>query len=258
MPKQVRFSLNRKLAATTPDGSPEVKYGVLEGDSVYEVPGREAAHALSDVRLLPPCWPTKVVCVGRNYRDHAAELGNEVPSEPLIFLKPPSSLLANGDPILYPSISERVDHEAELGVVIGRRARNVKRSDAEAYILGYTCVNDVTARDLQFKDGQWTRAKGFDTFCPVGPWVLTRDEVAFDKIVVRAFVDGEKKQEASVRDMVFPVGELIEFITRVMTLEPGDLIATGTPSGISAMQPGAVVRVVVEGVGALENRVMKP
>jgi 2-keto-4-pentenoate hydratase/2-oxohepta-3-ene-1,7-dioic acid hydratase in catechol pathway len=258
MPKQVRFSLNRKLAATTPDGSPEVKYGVLDGDAVYEVPGSEAAHALEDVRLLPPCWPSKIVCVGRNYRDHAAELGNEVPVEPLIFLKPPSSLAANGDSILYPPISERVDHEAELGVVIGRRARNVKSSDADAYILGYTCVNDVTARDLQFKDGQWTRAKGFDTFCPVGPWVLTRDEVAFDKIVVRAFVDGEKKQEASVRDMVFSVGEIVEFITRVMTLEPGDLIATGTPSGISAMQPGAVVRVVVEGVGALENRVVKP
>jgi 2-keto-4-pentenoate hydratase/2-oxohepta-3-ene-1,7-dioic acid hydratase in catechol pathway len=166
--------------------------------------------------------------------------------------------VGHGDAILYPPISERVDHEAELGVVIGRRARNVRSADADAYILGYTCVNDVTARDLQFKDGQWTRGKSFDTFCPVGPWVLTRDEVAFEKIMVRAFVDGEKKQEASVRDMVFGVGELVEFITRVMTLEPGDLIATGTPSGISAMQPGAVVRVVLEGVGALENRVIKP
>ncbi len=258
MPKQVRFSLNRKLASTTPDGSPEVKYGVLEDHRVYEVPGRGASHSLDDVRLLPPCWPTKIVCVGRNYRDHAAEFGNDVPAEPLIFLKPPSALAAHGDPVLYPSLSERVDHEAELGVVIGRRARNVKKGDADAYILGYTCINDVTARDLQFKDQQWTRSKSFDTFCPVGPWVVTRDEVAFDKIVVRALVDNEKKQEASIADMVFPVGEIIEYITRVMTLEPGDLIATGTPSGVSAMQPGSVVRVEVEGVGALENRVVKP
>jgi 2-keto-4-pentenoate hydratase/2-oxohepta-3-ene-1,7-dioic acid hydratase in catechol pathway len=258
MPKQVRFSLNQKLRPTTPDGSPDVKYGVLEDDTVYELPGHDSSHPLAEVRLLPPCWPSKIVCVGRNYRDHAAELGNDVPVEPLIFLKPPSSLVGHGDAILYPPISERVDHEAELGVVIGRRARNVRSADADAYILGYTCVNDVTARDLQFKDGQWTRGKSFDTFCPVGPWVLTRDEVAFEKIMVRAFVDGEKKQEASVRDMVFGVGELVEFITRVMTLEPGDLIATGTPSGISAMQPGAVVRVVLEGVGALENRVIKP
>jgi len=262
MSKRIRFSLNPDLLPTTPDGSPEVSYGILEGDTVYETQSlwsedRDAAHALQEVRLLPPCWPSKIVCVGRNYREHAAELGNEVPTEPLIFLKPPSSLIAHRDPIVYPPISARVDHEAELGVVIGRRARNVQRAGVSEYILGYTCINDVTARDLQMKDGQWTRAKGFDTFCPVGPWIVPRDEVAFDRIRVRAFVDNEKRQEAPVSDMVFPVDVLIEFITQVMTLEPGDLIATGTPSGISAMQPGSVVRVDVDGVGTLENQVIR-
>ncbi len=252
--KRVRFSLNRNLPPTTPDGSPEVTYGVLDGDTVQADNSR---YLLSAVRLLPPCWPSKIVCVGRNYREHAAELGNPVPKEPLIFLKPPSSLIAHGDDIVYPPLSARVDHEGELGVVIGRRARAVKRGEAGDYILGYTCLNDVTARDLQKTDGQWTRAKGFDTFCPVGPWIITPDEVDFDELTVRTFVDNEKRQEASVRDMVFPVGEVIEYVTQVMTLEPGDLIATGTPSGIGPLQPGSVVRVVIEGVGALENQVVK-
>jgi 2-keto-4-pentenoate hydratase/2-oxohepta-3-ene-1,7-dioic acid hydratase in catechol pathway len=252
--KRVRFSLNRNLPPTTPDGSPEVTYGVLEGDTVH---ADNVRHPLSAVRLLPPCWPSKIVCVGRNYREHAAELGNVVPKEPLIFLKPPSSLIAHGDNIVYPPLSARVDHEGELGVVISRRARGVKRGEAADYILGYTCLNDVTARDLQKTDGQWTRAKGFDTFCPVGPWIITPDEVDFDELTVRTFVDNEKRQEASVRDMVFPVGEVIEYVTQVMTLEPGDLIATGTPSGIGPLQPGSVVRVVIEGVGALENQVVK-
>jgi 2-keto-4-pentenoate hydratase/2-oxohepta-3-ene-1,7-dioic acid hydratase in catechol pathway len=260
MPKRVRFTLNRAVEATVADGSPEVKYGLLETDTVFETdslfsPQRHMAYALSDVRLLPPCWPSKIVCVGRNYREHAAESGSEVPSEPLLFLKPPSSLLAHLDRIVYPPQSQRVDQEAELGVVIGRRARRVRRQDAEAYVFGYTCVNDVTARDLQKKDSQWTRAKGFDTFCPVGPWIVPREEVNFDELVVRAFVDGEQKQEASVRDMVFGVGALIEYISGIMTLEPGDLIATGTPSGISPLRLGSVVRIVIEGVGTLENQV---
>jgi 2-keto-4-pentenoate hydratase/2-oxohepta-3-ene-1,7-dioic acid hydratase in catechol pathway len=263
MPRRVRFSLVQNIEPTAPDGWPEVKYGLLDGETVHETAsmfsdGRGAAHALAGVRLLPPCWPTKIVCIGRNYREHAAELGNAVPSEPLIFLKPPSSLAAHGDPIVYPAVSQRVDHEAELGVVIGRRARHVPRARALECVYGYTCVNDVTARDLQRKDEQWTRAKGFDTFCPVGPWIVPRDEVSFDDLWVRAFVDGEKKQEAPVRDMIFGVAELIEFITGVMTLEPGDLIATGTPSGISPLRPGSVVRIVIEGVGTLENQVVKP
>jgi 2-keto-4-pentenoate hydratase/2-oxohepta-3-ene-1,7-dioic acid hydratase in catechol pathway len=196
--------------------------------------------------------------VGRNYREHAAELGNAPPAEPLIFLKPVSALAAHGDAILYPPISARVDYEGELGVVVGRRARRVKREDAAEYVYGYTCVNDVTARDLQQKDGQWTRAKGFDTFCPVGPWIVPRDEVRFDELRVRTFLNGEKRQDASVREMIFPVDRIIEFVTEFMTLEPGDLIATGTPAGVGPMEAGAVVRVEIEGLGALENRVVKP
>jgi 2-keto-4-pentenoate hydratase/2-oxohepta-3-ene-1,7-dioic acid hydratase in catechol pathway len=262
MPRRIRFSLNRNIAPTAPDGSPDVKYGVLEGETVYETPSlwsdeRGPVYALAGVRLLPPCWPSKIVCVGRNYREHAAETGSEVPKEPLIFLKPPSALIAHGDSIVYPPLSSHVDHEGELGVVIGRRAHRIKRQDVGPYIFGYTCINDVTARDLQNKDGQWTRAKGFDTFCPVGPWIVPCGEVAFEKITVRTFVDGEKRQDAPASGMVFPIPVILEHITQVMTLEPGDLIATGTPSGISAMHPGAVVRVVIEGVGALENRVVK-
>jgi 2-keto-4-pentenoate hydratase/2-oxohepta-3-ene-1,7-dioic acid hydratase in catechol pathway len=262
MPRRIRFSLNRNLTPTTPDGSPDVKYGVLDGESVYETSSlwsneRGPRHTFAAVRLLPPCWPSKIVCVGRNYREHAAETGSEVPKEPLIFLKPPSSLIAHGDSIVYPPLSSRVDHEGELGVVISKRAHRIRRENVEPYIFGYTCINDVTARDLQNRDGQWTRAKGFDTFCPVGPWIVPRDEVALEKITVRTFVDGEKRQDAPASEMVFPIPVILEHITQVMTLEPGDLIATGTPAGISPMQPGAVVRVVIVGIGELENRVVR-
>ncbi len=194
MTKRIRFSLIRNLGATAPDGSPDVKHGLLENEVVYETASawsteRGEARALAEVRLLPPCWPSKIVCVGRNYREHAAELGNDVPSEPLIFLKPPSALIAHRDRIVYPASSQRVDYEGELGVVIGHRARHVKREDAQAHIYGYTCVNDVTARDLQRKDEQWTRAKGFDTFCPVGPWIVLQEDVRFEEIRVRTFVE---------------------------------------------------------------------
>jgi 2-keto-4-pentenoate hydratase/2-oxohepta-3-ene-1,7-dioic acid hydratase in catechol pathway len=208
-----------------------------------------------DGRLLPPCIPSKIVCVGRNYAEHAKELGNEVPAEPTIFLKPPSSLIASGDVIIYPRLSQRLDYEGELGVVIGRRARNVKSSEAAAYILGYTCVNDVTARDLQRKDGQWTRGKGFDTFCPVGPCITPRDEVDLAGLRVRTFVDGEKKQDASITEMMFSVDDIIAYVSGFMTLEPGDLIATGTPSGVGPLQPGSQVRIEIDGVGVLENTV---
>jgi 2-keto-4-pentenoate hydratase/2-oxohepta-3-ene-1,7-dioic acid hydratase in catechol pathway len=254
MTRLIRFSLNQSAEPTTPDGSPDVRYGVLEGDAIHE---NGATHRLAEVRLLPPCWPSKIVCVGRNYREHASELGNPLPAEPLIFLKPVSALAAHLDDIVYPPISTRVDYEGELGVVIGRRARRVKIEEAEACILGYTCVNDVTARDLQKKDGQWTRGKGFDTFCPVGPWVVPREEVRFEELRVRTFVDREKRQDASVREMIFPVARILEFVTEFMTLEPGDLIATGTPAGVGPLDPGSVVRVEIEGLGALENRVVK-
>jgi 2-keto-4-pentenoate hydratase/2-oxohepta-3-ene-1,7-dioic acid hydratase in catechol pathway len=207
--------------------------------------------------MLPPCCPSKIVCVGRNYPEHAKELGNEPPKEPLIFLKPPSSLIAFGDNIVYPSISERVDFEGELGVVIGKRARNVSAADADEYVLGYTCVNDVTARDLQRKDGQWTRGKGFDTFCAVGPCLVTKDEVDFDILRVRTLVDGVVKQDASVLEMMFGVGAIIQFVSAFMTLEPGDLIATGTPSGVGPLQPGSTVRIEINSIGVLENTVVK-
>ena len=239
-----RYSLNRDIAPTTADND-EVQYG--DGTDID----------LAQVRLLPPCAPTKIVCVGRNYAEHAKELGNEVPAEPLIFLKPPSSLIAAGDAIIYPRESQRVDFEGELGVVIGKRARRIRPQEANEYIAGYTCVNDVTARDLQKKDGQWTRGKGFDTFCAVGPCMMMPREVDFDSLRVRTLLDGVIKQDGSVRDMIFPVNAIISYVSSFFTLEPGDLIATGTPPGVGPMQPGSVVRVEIAGIGALENPVVQ-
>jgi 2-keto-4-pentenoate hydratase/2-oxohepta-3-ene-1,7-dioic acid hydratase in catechol pathway len=241
--KRIRFSRNKEILPTTPDG-PEVEYAPL------------GEVRMEDVRLLPPCSPTKIVCVGRNYSEHAKELGNEVPSEPLIFLKPPSSLIASGDAIVYPALSQRVDFEGELGVVIGRRARNVKAEDAAGFIVGYTCVNDVTARDLQRKDGQWTRGKGFDTFCAAGPCLAPAEEVDFASLRVRTLVDGVVKQDGSVGDMIFSLGAIIAFVTAFMTLEPGDIIATGTPPGVGPLTPGSIVRVEIDGIGVLENPVV--
>jgi len=256
MKKHIRFSLCPYTEPTAPDSCTEVKYGIVEGDTVLER-STGARYPFAEVRLLPPCWPSKIVGVARNYREHAGELGNPAPAEPLIFLKPPSSLIATGDTILYPALSTRVDYEGELGVVIRRRAQHVQPEEAERYILGYTCVNDVTARDLQKKDVQFTRGKGFDTFCPVGPWIVPRDQVAFDQLRIRTFLDGEKKQDASVTEMIFPVESIIAFVSQFMTLEPGDLIATGTPAGVGPLQPGSVVRVEIEGIGVLENDVMR-
>jgi 2-keto-4-pentenoate hydratase/2-oxohepta-3-ene-1,7-dioic acid hydratase in catechol pathway len=201
--------------------------------------------------------PSKIVCVGRNYVEHAKELGNEVPKEPLIFLKPPSSLIGNGEAIVYPSLSENVHFEGELGVIISKRAKHVKAADAHDYILGYTCVNDVTARDLQRKDGQWTRGKGFDTFCSVGPRIVPRDELDLSKVRVRTSLNGVVKQDAPVTDLIFPVDVIIEYVTQFMTLEPGDLIATGTPPGVGPMQPGDTVQVDIEGIGTLHNPVIR-
>jgi 2-keto-4-pentenoate hydratase/2-oxohepta-3-ene-1,7-dioic acid hydratase in catechol pathway len=242
--KQVRYSLNRALPPTTPD-TPEVRYAAL------------GSVALDQVRLLPPSWPTKIVCVGRNYAEHAREMGNAPLTEPAIFLKPPSSLIASGDAIVYPALSQRVDFEGELGLVIGRRARNVSRQNALDCIAGFTCLNDVTARDLQRSDTQWTRGKGFDTFCAVGPCLVSRDEVDYSKLRVRTTLDGVIKQDASVLDMIFPIEQIVAYVSAFMTLEPGDLIATGTPAGVSPMMPGSIVRVEIDGIGVLENRVVK-
>src|SRR5271155_3455380 len=243
MSRLIRYSLNPNTPPTATDADPDVRHGVF---------GQMPPGA----RLLPPCAPSKIVCVGRNYAEHAKELGNEVPQEPLLFLKPPSSLIASGDAIVYPKLSQRVDFEGELGVVIGKRARKVSAGQAADYILGYTIVNDVTARDLQRKDGQFTRGKGFDTFCAVGPAILPRDEADFASFRVRTLVNGDVKQDGSVTEMIFSVGAIIAYISAVMTLEPGDLIATGTPPGVGPIEPGSVVRVEIAGIGVLENAVV--
>jgi len=198
--------------------------------------------------------PSKVVCVGRNYSEHAAELGNEVPAEPLLFLKAPSAIVFQGEAIRLPSFSEQVEHEAELGVVIGRRCSCLTEDDDPfEFVRGYTCVNDVTARDLQKRDGQFARAKSFDTFCPVGPDLVTQLDVTDLRVICR--VNGEIRQNGRTSQMVFPVGHLIRYISRMMTLMPGDLIATGTPSGVTALRPGDICEVEIEGIGKLSNPV---
>lgn len=209
---------------------------------------------LAEVRLLAPLLPSKVVAVGRNYADHAAEMGGGVPDEPVIFLKPSTAVVGPGDPIPYPSTSSRVDHEGELAVVIGRLARSVKAEEAGRFILGYTCANDVTARDLQQKDGQWTRGKGFDGFCPLGPWVET--ELDPIDVGIECRVNGVARQSARTSQLTFGPAELLEFVSSVMTLLPGDVILTGTPAGVGPLQVGDRVEVEVEGVGILENTVV--
>jgi 2-keto-4-pentenoate hydratase/2-oxohepta-3-ene-1,7-dioic acid hydratase in catechol pathway len=210
--------------------------------------------ALADVRLLSPILPSKVVCVGRNYADHAAELGNEVPKEPLLFLKPSTSLIGPNDAIRIPPQSHQVEHEAELAVVIGATgARRVDKAGAAAAIFGYTCANDVTARDLQRADVQFTRAKGFDSFCPLGPWMVT--DVDVRDVEVRCEVNEEVRQLGRTKDMVFDPATLVSYISHVMTLLPGDVVLTGTPAGVSQMVDGDVVTVTIEGLGSLTNRV---
>jgi len=243
---RIRFSRNLNLPASTPDSAGGVEYVNL---TTPEIP--------PDIKLLPPVSPSKIVCVGRNYAAHAKELGNDIPTEPLIFMKPPSSLIASGDAIVYPSISQRVDFEGEIGVVIGRRARNVKAAQAFDYVRGYTIVNDVTARDLQKKDGQWTRGKGFDTFCPVGPYEVPAEEIDFSQLSLETLLNGERRQQGSVSQLIFSLGDIIEFVTRFMTLEPGDLIATGTPEGVGPIHPGDAVTVKIEGLGTLTNSVTR-
>lgn len=216
---------------------------------------RIQAIALEEAALLPPVRPSKIVCVGRNYREHAAELGNEVPKEPLIFFKPTSSLLAPGGVVRRPKLSERVEYEGELGVVIGKTCyQPAADEDIRQYILGYTCVNDVTARDLQKRDGQWTRAKGFDTFCPVGP--LVTDEIdPWAGVGVETRVNSAVRQQGNTRDFIFPLEVVIRHIAQAMTLFPGDLIPTGTPSGVGLLATGDVVEVSVQGVGTLKNSI---
>jgi 2-keto-4-pentenoate hydratase/2-oxohepta-3-ene-1,7-dioic acid hydratase in catechol pathway len=210
---------------------------------------------LSAVRLLAPALPSKIVCVGRNYPEHARELGNVVPAEPLIFLKPPSSVIGPEEPIVLPPESQRVDFEGELAVVIGKTCSRLPAdADFSPYVLGYTCLNDVTARDLQKTDSQWTRAKGFDTFCPIGPFIET--QLDWSATTLETYVNGQRRQSASVTDMYFSIGAILSWISRVMTLLPGDVVATGTPAGVGPLHAGDVVEVVVSGVGTLRNPVV--
>jgi 2-keto-4-pentenoate hydratase/2-oxohepta-3-ene-1,7-dioic acid hydratase in catechol pathway len=226
----------------------------IAGDPFNGVETTGDARRLEEVRLLAPVVPGKIVAVGLNYKDHARELGMEIPEEPLLFLKAPSALIGPEGEIVYPPQSQRVDHEAELAVVIGRAAKNVKEKDAAAHILGYTCFNDVTARDLQRKDSQFARSKGFDTFAPLGPWIVT----GFDptEAPVRCLVNGEVRQDGNTREMIASVYRIVEFISTFMTLFPGDVIATGTPPGVGSLRVGDVVTVEVGGIGALTNRVV--
>jgi len=212
----------------------------------------EPSIRLDEAKLLPPVAPSKIVCVGRNYREHAAELGNPLPAEPLLFLKAPSAVIGDGDTIELPSISERVEHEGELAVVIGRRCRLIPEDvDPLSYVLGYTCANDVTARDLQRRDVQFTRAKSFDTFCPVGPYVVTGLDPLDLKVETR--VGGVVRQSGRTSALAFTVAFLLRYISNVMTLEPGDLVSTGTPAGVGPLLDGDTVEVEVEGVGTLRN-----
>lgn len=239
------------------------RYGVMAEDVIrplmrpFYLDSIAAAEKLSrdQVDLLAPCTPSKIVALGLNYRDHATEFGHPVPDEPLIFLKPGTAVIGPEENIIYPRMSRRVDYEAELAVVISRKAHRVREEEAKDYILGYTALNDVTARDLQKKDGQFTRSKSFDTFAPMGPWIET--EIADpDNLVVEAYLNGERRQHSNTGNMVFGVAYLVSFISRIMTLLPGDVIATGTPSGIGPMRPGDVVEVRLEGIGTLRNRVV--
>ena len=241
----------------------DIAYGLAEAAGVTVYQGSpfvawEATETLvpwEAVQLLSPVIPTKVVCVGRNYEEHAAELGNEVPEEPIIFLKPATAVIGPDAGVVYPRQTTNLHHEAELAVVIGRIARHVKAEDVGRHIFGYTAANDITARDLQQKDVQFTRAKGFDTFCPLGPMIETELD-PLERLAIVCRVNGEVRQAAFTADMVFGVAELLEFITAVMTLLPGDVVLTGTPSGVGPMVPGDVVEVEIDGIGILANRIV--
>jgi 2-keto-4-pentenoate hydratase/2-oxohepta-3-ene-1,7-dioic acid hydratase in catechol pathway len=241
--------------------SGEVRSGWVLGDMIGPVEGSiftefgrgEANFPRQSLRLLAPVQPSKVICVGRNYVAHAQEHQVEVPEVPMLFLKPPSAVIGPGAPILLPPQSQRVEHEAELAVVIGQRGRWISPDQALDFVLGYTIANDVTARDLQYRDGQWARAKGFDTFCPLGPWIDTDFDPA--DAVITCHVNGELRQMASTRDMVFSIRKLIAFASSVMTLEPGDVLLTGTPAGVGLLATGDMVEIAIEGLGELTNPV---
>jgi 2-keto-4-pentenoate hydratase/2-oxohepta-3-ene-1,7-dioic acid hydratase in catechol pathway len=246
----VRFAAQGRLA-----------YGILLNDEITELgcdgyasfTSLQTTHRIADVRLFAPVAPSKIVAVGLNYRDHAHELGMQVPESPILFLKPPTTVIGPGESIVYPPMSRQVDYEAEMGIVIKDRIHRIDPEDVRKHILGYTCANDVTARDLQKVDGQWTRAKSFDTFCPVGPWIET--DLVPDDLLVESYLNGERRQSSRTSQFIFRVDYLVSYISQVMTLEPGDLVLTGTPAGIGPMKSGDEIEIRIEGVGNLKNRV---
>jgi 2-keto-4-pentenoate hydratase/2-oxohepta-3-ene-1,7-dioic acid hydratase in catechol pathway len=249
--KIVRYTTGRKVA-----------YGILDGNlvkSLVSTPYKnikttDRCYRLSEIRLLPPCTPSKIIALGLNYRSHAEEVSLKIPAEPLIFLKPSTSVIGPEDNIIYPESSQRVDFEGELGVVIKTHTHRVSIEEASRYILGYTCLNDVTARDLQYKDKQWTRSKSFDTFSPIGPCIETALNPA--NLSLETYLNGELKQQTNTSDLIFTAYHLVSFISHIMTLLPGDVIATGTTSGIGPMQPGDTVEVKIENIGTLRNYVV--
>jgi 2-keto-4-pentenoate hydratase/2-oxohepta-3-ene-1,7-dioic acid hydratase in catechol pathway len=251
--------------------SGRARYGILSGDTIHGFYGNPYSHldhlnspsildgntyTLDEIRLLAPCLPSKIVCLGLNYRSHIEEMKLPMPSVPLIFLKPSTAVIGPEDKIFLPRGWQRIDYEGELGVVIGKKAKDVPENEAREYVLGYTCFNDVSDRHAQAADGQWTRAKGYDTFAPIGPWIET--EADPDNLKLETFLNGERHQSASTSDLLFGIPKLISFISGIMTLLPGDVIATGTPSGVGPMKPGDVVEISIENIGALKNSVTGP
>jgi 2-keto-4-pentenoate hydratase/2-oxohepta-3-ene-1,7-dioic acid hydratase in catechol pathway len=231
----------------------EDKVGKIEGDLFSEYCRLDAVYDLKSVKLLEPVVPSKILCMGRNYSEHAHEQGTEVPEVPMLFMKPLSATIADGQEIILPPQSHQVEHEAELVVVIGRQGRWIQADQANKYILGYTVGNDVTARDLQQRDGQWTRAKGFDTFCPIGPWIETELDPA--DVLITCKVNSELRQMASSKEMVFTIQQIVAFASSIMTLEPGDLIFTGTPAGVGPLEDGDLCEISIEGIGTLTNTI---
>lgn len=249
--KLVRFSSESGTACGILQGG---EVAELEGDFFTASKPLGTRRPFSSLTLLPPCTPSKVVAVGLNYRDHAEELGFAIPDEPVIFLKPAATVIGHGASIIYPAVSSRVDYEAELGIVIRDRIRNITPEEAGLHILGFTCANDVTARDLQKKDTQWTRAKAFDTFCPLGPWIETELDPA--DLLIESYLNGVCRQSSRTSRFIFGVPYLVSFISRIMTLCPGDVVITGTPAGIGPMLPGDEVEVRIEGIGSLNNTIV--
>jgi 2-keto-4-pentenoate hydratase/2-oxohepta-3-ene-1,7-dioic acid hydratase in catechol pathway len=250
-----------RIARFTKDGG--LSFGVAEDDETIatiaahpfgEIQLTGERHQLADVRLTAPILPSKVVAIGKNYAEHAREMGGEPPAEPVVFLKPSTAVIGHRETIVYPSLSERVDFEGELAVVIGRLCRDVPASRVADVVLGYTCANDVTARDLQQRDGQWTRAKGFDTFCPLGPWIET--ELDPSNLAITTTVNGETRQSSSTKQLLHSMPALIEYVSQIMTLLPGDVILTGTPEGVGPLQVDDEVAVTIENIGTLSNTVV--